>query len=735
MKLCRMLALVLAMAMMLTFFAACGGGNDTTAGVDTSDPTGTTGDPTGTTGDPTGTTSDPTDTTGDPSDTDAPGSSEAPGGDKEPDDLLRGLPDKMPVIRLNTHNEPIVSKDYYIDGLLSVENTEEEWALDEEVIEIRGRGNFSWIDIQDKKSYRIKFAEKTNLLGQGAGPARSWTLVAIHCDKSLLRNAAAYKLADSLSGIDYSSSIRFAELYLNGEYQGVYQVSEQMQVQDYRINVDDTVEGYDIGFLVELDKLAEDVIITDGFNTYEVKSDTRTSEQLAFIEGYITDSYYAVLSGNKADVEELIDLDSVVDTYIVEEVFKNLDVGWGSFYMYRDVGGKLFFGPVWDFDLAGGNADANDRNPSFPLPEYIYVGSGSYGYSQQHSWFIELCRTDWFNEMVKKRWGEITEELNAIPAFVRAAAKLYAKEFNRNFEKYPIFDEKINREPAAVLALKSHADQAEYLAKWLEQRIAWLDDYFAGKVEGEPSKPGKFECSGGEGTKASPYLISKPADFYSFTQAMFYGETFAGKYFLQTVDLDMTTVIGYNGIGAPGSFGGIYDGGGHKIHAVIAGNDECIFPYVNGVVMNLITTGSVTNSTQAAGISRSVRREGAIINCMSTMALTSTYQNAGGIVASNQAGGGIVSGCIFAGTISAAESGGAINVFIDGRGGTFNYNYYLAGSEGTSVGEETAFTAEEGKTLHNTLNANLNKVAQLVRGSNLCRWKAGGNGLPVMETK
>ena len=77
-------------------------------------------------------------------------------------------------------------------------------------------------------------------------------------------------------------------------------------------------------------------------------------------------AFYSVLEGDREEIEELIDIDSVVDAYIVEEVFKNLDAGWSSFYMYRDIGGKLFFGPVWDFDLTSGNADGKDMNPNFP---------------------------------------------------------------------------------------------------------------------------------------------------------------------------------------------------------------------------------------------------------------------------------------------------------------------------------------------------------------------------------
>ena len=130
-----------------------------------------------------------------------------------------GLPDEMPVIYIDTYGKNITSKEEYIPGLCSIDNVNEAFAMDEAEIEIRGRGNYSWSSTE-KKSYRIKFAEKTNLLGQGNGPCRSWTLLAVHCDQSLLRTAAGFYFGRNLTGLDFISSATFAKVYLNGEYVG-----------------------------------------------------------------------------------------------------------------------------------------------------------------------------------------------------------------------------------------------------------------------------------------------------------------------------------------------------------------------------------------------------------------------------------------------------------------------------------------------------------------------------------
>ncbi len=716
----KLIAWLLLFAMLLSFAVSCReavGTTDETSSAETTDTADTTASGSG----------DET--------PDSTASSSSSGNTARPSgDLTDGLPEEMPVFHIDTNGVPITSKEVYIPGTLTIGNTEEAYALSEAELEIRGRGNYSWSGTE-KKSYRIKFTEKVNLLGQGNGPARSWTLLAVHCDQSMLRTAAAFKLARSLSGIGYTSSVSFAKVYLNGEFLGVYQVSEQMQVQDYRVNVDDSMSEEDeIGFLVELDTQASELPVSDGFNKYEIKSEIYTVGQYEFIQMTLEDAFYAVWDGNEAVIDELIDIDSMVDTYIVEEVMKNLDAGWGSFYMYRDIGGKLHFGPVWDFDLSAGNADTDDRDPYFPTPEYLYVGTDYYQYSQQHRWFVMLMQQEWFYKRVEARWNEITEELAALPAYVRAVAALYSEEFDENFERWPIFGQKINREPMEVRMLKSHDEHAEYLALWLEERIAWLDKYFKGEVDADPDGTvSDFEGSGGNGTRSDPYLVSSAKDFYELTLAMMYGTTFDGQYFLQTANIDMVGYPGYNGIGAEGSFGGVYNANGYAINAEIAGDDECIFPYVTGTVMNLITTGSVTNLQQAAGIARSVRRDGKIVNCLSAMAVTSTGQNAGGIVASNQSGGGTVSGCVFVGTLSAAESAGAINVFMENRGGVFTHNYYLASSAGTSFGSETAVSDDELATLHDRLNASLTALSGGASTDQLCRWSRGDGGYPVME--
>ena len=390
---------------------------------------------------------------------------------------------EMPIFRIDTENAtPITSKEEYVNGTLSISNTEEHDAS-ELTLGIRGRGNYSWSGTE-KKSYRIKFDKKYQPLGQGKGPAKSWTLLAVHCDKTLLRTDAAFYFAHKLFNLSFTSSSSFVQLYLNGKYDGVYELCDQMQVNKYRVDIDDTGEEEDIGYLLELDKNAsEDVVYLSSGETYELKSDHQNEAQMNFIANYMQDCENAIVGGNQSTVANLIDLPSAVDAYLVEELFKNLDVGWGSFYYTKPAGEKLRFGPVWDFDLCAGNADSDDSRTtkSFRDYKYTYVGNSYYSnYMQQHTWYLSLRKKSWFNNMIKTRWFEIKDYALDTVKHIKDMSTIYHDEFEKNFDRWKIFNKKINREPSNIMAIKSFDGQVEFLTEWLTNRIEWLDGYYKG---------------------------------------------------------------------------------------------------------------------------------------------------------------------------------------------------------------------------------------------------------------
>jgi hypothetical protein len=185
----------------------------------------------------------------------------------------------------------------------------------------------------------------------------------------------------------------------------------------------------------------------------------------------------------------------------------------------------------------------------------------------------------------------------------------------------------------------------------------------------------------GSGTADDPYIIADEDDFIAFSDAMAGGSKYNGKYFKQTADLDFEDSTDYNGITMSTNtmFYGIYDGDGHTINVKLSGENLCIFSYVYGTIMNLGTTGSITNTltsgtAYAAGIARSIQANAKLINCYSTMSLK--CGQVGGLSISMY---GIANNCYFAGTVNGTTTSRAICVAVKTTS-SFTNCYYTTDS-------------------------------------------------------
>ncbi|MBQ8288970.1 MAG: CotH kinase family protein [Clostridia bacterium] len=386
----------------------------------------------------------------------------------------------LPAVSLTTEIDPDrINTDEYVDGSISISGCAEEYELNDFTTEVRGRGHGSWT--YDKKGWKLRLSEGQSLLGLGEGKARKWVLIANQVDRSLLRNAAATWIQHRL-GLSWVSDYAFVDLYLNGEYMGVYQLYEQVEEDEHKVSVPlGTPE--DVSYFAELTVHAEVPRFTVDGDKYEVHSDLPEEGAEAYltaIDAHLTACLNAVKSGDYALIDSLIDLDSVVNAYIVEELTKNRDAGWDSFYLYRNTGGKLTFGPVWDFDMSSGNVKADASSVchnTFSYPDGLYAGNTAAAADrQQNIWFMTLAEYDWFWEMVKTRWQEVSPALSALPDILRQTGALYEDAFERNFERWDILHKKLSTEASVILTMDSCSQQIAYLADWYRQRIEWLDD-------------------------------------------------------------------------------------------------------------------------------------------------------------------------------------------------------------------------------------------------------------------
>jgi hypothetical protein len=384
----------------------------------------------------------------------------------------------MPIITIDTETgHDVKSKTDYIGAKFAI-YASGEFDMQPQDIEIRGRGNNTWS--YEKKSYKMRFQKKVNLFDLGMAKDKVWVMLANVCDQSLQRNHVALELARSLSGVDFSPASISVEVYLNGEYRGVYLVAEEIRDSRARVSIDTTnyETDTDIGYLVELSGYSDKETFYVAGKLYQVHSDLSENrktrqKQVEFIRDYMEKALGAVRSGEREKMEKYIDLDSLIDTYLVEEVVKNLDTGWDSYYLYKNKGGKLHFGPIWDFDLSLGNAD---NGTEFYEGLFTALPFGSGGGNQ---WYYLSMDNEWFRELVVKRWDEIKEtKIDIIPQSIINEGSQKYRSYERNFIRWPIFGTRQNRETEFIRALKDYREHYEYLAQWAQNRIDWLDEIY-----------------------------------------------------------------------------------------------------------------------------------------------------------------------------------------------------------------------------------------------------------------
>lgn len=363
----------------------------------------------------------------------------------------------------------------YLPVSVSLSNAEKEFSFDDSSANIRIRGNSS--AKFEKKSFKIKFSEKKNLLGLGKAERKDWVLISNHCDQSLMRNYVAYNMAQSFDGLQVAYNSAHVDVYINGEYNGVYLLTEQVETGKSRVNVETEGTNDDIGFLLELDsredKNSSSCILIDNLK-FVIKSDFTTDGQYAYAKKYLEKCNEAIKKGDESEIESLVDVNSFVDMYILQEYVKNFDVGFASLFMYiEENGGKLFFGPAWDFDISMGNDDRIEDGGY----EELFVGARR-GFGIGHEWFMLAMEQKWFRDKVSERY---TILYPIIKNKISDVVKYYLEnktELEENFDKWDIFGKRILFEPESVIVNDTHEEHFRYLVLWLNDRNEWLYEYF-----------------------------------------------------------------------------------------------------------------------------------------------------------------------------------------------------------------------------------------------------------------
>lgn len=416
-----------------------------------------------------------------------------------PEGFPVGTVEQLPILNIYTDNgAPVTSREEYLPGTFELIDNNEISA--QGVLEIRGRGNSTWD--WDKKPYRIKLETSSPMLNMPK--SRHWVLLANYADKTLIRNDIAFMFSESLD-MAFTPRSRHIEFHFNGAYQGAYQLTDQIRVDNDRVDIpelevtdqsEDLISG---GYLLEIDfrlnrdfcqtafnqqiydycaggvnalREVEFCIDSDfGMEPFCLKDPDYLMEpewaaQREYIEEYIAQTEEALFGDDFADPDTgyaaYLDVDSTVNYYIINELFKNADGATASAYLYKQRDGKLFFGPIWDFDLALGNAG------------YDGLANTSGWRIRQAPWFERLFQDPAFEQKVKQRWAELKSEgkINRIFEYAKARAIWMEEQQQQNFNLWQIFywETWYTR----VLPGSYRAEVNEML-RWQHERALWMD--------------------------------------------------------------------------------------------------------------------------------------------------------------------------------------------------------------------------------------------------------------------
>ena len=399
----------------------------------------------------------------------------------------------LPTVTIHTvDNAEINSKEIYVNGSVSIIYNDGK-SLFSDNMQIRGRGNASWTF--PKKPYRIKLNNKVNLLGFPA-KERNWTLINNWRDKTLMRNLLAFDLSKRFN-MAYTPAGRAVDVILNGEYQGSYQLCDQIEVAPGRVVLQSMTAGdFDLpnlsgGYLIEVDEYAYQE------SSYFTSANKRTPvtihypddedivpQQIDYISNHYNQMENALFSANYKDpysgYRKYIDIESFIRHFLVGEISGNTDT-YFSTYMYKDRNDDAFkFGPVWDFDLAYEN-----DSRTYPINSH---DKWVYQYGSYANGFIDvvdrLFTDEYFVERLKAVYayyrdrGIITKE--ALLRVVNDYASGIYQSQGLNFTRWNILNQYADLNPNVY---GSYEGEVENVKNYISARIDWMDN----KLEYIPS--------------------------------------------------------------------------------------------------------------------------------------------------------------------------------------------------------------------------------------------------------
>ena len=362
-------------------------------------------------------------------------------------------------------------------------------------IEIRGSTSQNF----PKKSYALETQDlkgnNNNVSLLNMPSENDWILYAPYSDKSLMRNFLIFYLGNKLGR--YNTRTKYCELVINGDYKGIYILMEKIKRDNNRVDIaklnKNDISGDDLtgGYIIKIDKFSSttDKYWISNYNTiggdqlyfqyHYPKYGDMSNEQRDYIRYFIDDFENSLYGKNFSDsiigYANYIDISSFVDFYIINEFAKNIDGYRLSTFMYKDKssnGGKLIMGPLWDYNLAFGNA------------EYC-SGWNTSGWQQDGScfdlagvpfWFERLLEDTTYQNTLKCRWYYLRQSVlkqEKLLNFIDSISYHLDDAMKRNFERWDILGTNVT--PNYFVG-KNYDEEIFFLKNWIIERLTWMDE-------------------------------------------------------------------------------------------------------------------------------------------------------------------------------------------------------------------------------------------------------------------
>lgn len=391
-----------------------------------------------------------------------------------------GLPlivdDGFAIFDIHTPGE-ITSKDDWMDDCSIEIANAGNYSKSYSKVQMKGRGNSTWWGIP-KKPYAIKLDKKDEVMG--FPKHKRWVLLANYYDHSNIRTEISFcmsrmSMQQSEPGMSYTPRTAYTRMFMNDEFQGLYVLTEQMKIDENRVDVGDD------GYLLEIDFRAgedpEDIYFKVPHISQPIvikDPDMESQADIDYIKDFLTKVDEVLYSKEFTDAEKgyknYIDVNSFVDWYLVNEITKNADASfYASCYMSFRRGEKLKMGPVWDFDLAMGNY------PNFG--DYYYtewINKPQDFHIKNSDWIKRMFEDPEFVSLVKKRFRFYYDRRDEILGEIDRLHDLLLNVVHENDKVWHFY----SRPYDADKTTKAFDDECSQIKEWLGKRFNWLRTEF-----------------------------------------------------------------------------------------------------------------------------------------------------------------------------------------------------------------------------------------------------------------